>query len=540
MLILKQVSGPNKGRRIELAGRRSLTIGRRATCDVVIPDEYVSKKHCRLDCENGQWYVTDVNSKAGVTVNEKRLTPEAPTLLQVRDRIRFCEYEFVLLDAARSTSDDSSYGPGTKVKVIPEADPSTNGKPGEFSVIQHPSQTGPARTSADAEMRFMLIRQVIDALRDGSAMPQRLEQVLDLLLMLFPHAERGLIWLLKSRAHSSGVYCTKVRPGSTVDASAEVRSTIRTYVFTDGKAVLTKDGSVMCAPLLDRRGKSLGCIQFETVASSGQFSDRDFDLLLTAASLSAFAVESSLLQRVEEEFQLARKYVEVMLPTSLPDIGEYGFYARYEPANYIGGDYYDFVRLSERYLAVAVGDVVGKGLPAAMVMALAAGGIRASLNAGLDLAAVVARLNQWFCQQDERKLTLLLLLIDLETHRIQLINAGHLPPYLRNAAGEVTRPGFEQRGMMLGVMEDYPFEVYEGQLERGDSLIIFTDGLTDAADKDDRMYGFARIEEQVKLSPPSTYAMHAMAEALWADIEEFTGDEPQADDMCLICIERKA
>lgn len=539
MLILRQNYGPIKVRKIELGENQTLVIGRRETCDVVIRDDYVSKRHCRIEVVDGKCFVTDLGSKAGVKLNGRRLAPDERTPFHPSDRILFCGFEFELIHATQGSRDDSKFGLGRDIRVTLEEDATTDGKSGEFSVIQHPSHSGPLRTSADAEMKFMLIRQIVDALRDGNAMTDRLDHVLELLLMLIPYAERGLVWLLKNPAHASGVYCTKVRPGSSVDPEAEVRSTIRSFVIVDGKAVLTKDGTVMCAPLLDRRGRSLGCLQFETVSSSGRLTDRDFDLLLTAASLLAFAVESSLLQRVEEEFRLAREYVDVLLPTSPADIGEYSFYARYEPANQIGGDYYDFVRLNERYLAVAVGDVVGKGLPAALVMSQAAGEIRASLNAGLDLAAIVARLNRWFCHQDKRQLTLLLLLLDVESHRVQLINAGHLPTYLRNAAGQVTRPGYEQRGMMLGVMEDYPYEVFEWTLEPGDALVLFTDGLTDAENKDNVQYGFRRIEDQVRMLTRDAYSMRGMAEALWEDIELFTGDEPQADDMCLVCIERK-
>jgi serine phosphatase RsbU (regulator of sigma subunit) len=211
--------------------------------------------------------------------------------------------------------------------------------------------------------------------------------------------------------------------------------------------------------------------------------------------------------------------------------------ARMRPARIVGGDYYDLVELDERRLAVIVGDVTGKGLSAAMLMASVLGSVRALCSAGLRGSGLIAALNKHVCAEasDDRLVTLFYGELDTATGQMSYVNAGHNAPILLRSDGQVDR--LQSTSMVLGAMADAPMECRNIEIEPGDRLLLFTDGFPEAFNKKDEEYGEARLTES--FTRVRTLPLSLVVERLIADVLKFLGSVQPADDMTLMLVERQ-
>ena len=213
------------------------------------------------------------------------------------------------------------------------------------------------------------------------------------------------------------------------------------------------------------------------------------------------------------------------------------FFDYYAAARHIGGDYYDYIPLPGDRLAVALGDVSGKGVAAALLMARLSAAVRFSLAAEPDALAAMRRLNAVLTQKgiDDRFVTFVAFLIDLKTYRMTLVNAGHMPP-LRRRRGKagVEEVGDAIAGLPLGVM-DKPYEQMELPLEPGDVLVMYTDGVTEARSPTGDQYGLECLRAVVAGGPPD---VEALGKAVLADVRRFAAGRPANDDLTIVCFGR--
>jgi serine phosphatase RsbU (regulator of sigma subunit) len=303
--------------------------------------------------------------------------------------------------------------------------------------------------------------------------------------------------------------------------------------------------SVMCAPLCGADGQAFGVIQLDTQDRSKKFTQEDLKLLCGVGNQAAIAVENARLHedavmraRLKRDLELAHQVQLSFLPRRLPQVHGYDFYAHYEPALDVGGDYYGFVPLPEGRLALALGDVAGKGVPAALLMAKLSSDTRLSLLTEPDPARAISKLNDLlyeFTSQVDRFVTLALVVVDPATHTVTLVNAGHLSPLL-------LRPGSppqdampnEKAGLPLGIMEDSTFESWPVELQPGDNLLLYTDGVPDALNVRGESFGVKGIEAALK-DPGSP---RALVERLMKAVHEHATGRPPFDDVTLICLGR--
>jgi phosphoserine phosphatase RsbU/P len=220
----------------------------------------------------------------------------------------------------------------------------------------------------------------------------------------------------------------------------------------------------------------------------------------------------------------------------------YQFFAHYEPALEVGGDYYGFIPLADGRLGVALGDVAGKGVPAALLMAKLSSDARFSVLTQPDLAGAITKLNDLlyeFTSQMDRFVTLTAAVIDPRRHTVQLVNAGHFAPLLfRHAAATLTDAVPKAAaGVPLGIMQGYAFESCEVVLEPGDSLILFSDGLPDMLNPANEAFGFAGIQSAVlEASGPAT--PHILGERLLQAVTHHASGREAPDDLTLVCFGR--
>jgi serine phosphatase RsbU (regulator of sigma subunit) len=208
------------------------------------------------------------------------------------------------------------------------------------------------------------------------------------------------------------------------------------------------------------------------------------------------------------------------------------------PANTVGGDYFDVIRLGPEQMAVVVGDVAGKGMPAALLMALLQGSLHTLVNAGLRGAELVRTLNAHLCKSlpSNRLITLFYSELEMPTGALTYVNAGHNPPFLLPASGPTRR--LEPNGMALGLLADTPFTPDATVLGPGDHLFLYTDGLTEAANPADQEFGDDRL--RIALESRREAPGPALIEEVIAEVLRFCGPVKPRDDMTLLSLRRDA
>jgi serine phosphatase RsbU (regulator of sigma subunit) len=285
-------------------------------------------------------------------------------------------------------------------------------------------------------------------------------------------------------------------------------------------------------------------LQIDTLDQRQRFREGDLELLVSTAAQASIAInnarlhEASLRQRgVERDLELAREVQQGFLPQEAPDLPDYTFYSYYRAANHIGGDYYDYVPLSNGNLAVIVADVVGHGVAAALLMAKLSAETRDTLVSEPSPAAALTRLNAGFSGSgwEDRFVTLVLAVIDLVGHEVQVANAGHMAPLWRRADGQVVEVATQETGVPLGVAGDSEYRQASLVLAPGECLALFTDGFSEAMNVNSELYGLERLEQQLRAKASG---VKQLGDRILSDVRRFVGRRAQSDDMCLICFGR--
>jgi sigma-B regulation protein RsbU (phosphoserine phosphatase) len=297
--------------------------------------------------------------------------------------------------------------------------------------------------------------------------------------------------------------------------------------------------SVLVVPLHASSGRVLGA--FQALNKPGGFSQEDIDLLGLAASYAASMIESQQLRKQAEdtrvllrELEIARDVQNRLLPQSIPQVQGLDCAAYCRPARFVGGDYYDFVALPGNRLALTLGDVSGKGVAAAVLMASVHASLRTQLlQAPSSLASMVDDFNKVVhsISSSERYTTLFCALLD--GGRCVYVNAGNTPPMLvRSREGKVGIERLTAGGMPVGLLGIARYEQGELQLEPGDLLVSFSDGIAEAVDEQGNIWDEAEIEKLLQESPG--LSAQEVVNRLVAATDAFAGAAEQADDMTVV------
>jgi serine phosphatase RsbU (regulator of sigma subunit) len=309
---------------------------------------------------------------------------------------------------------------------------------------------------------------------------------------------------------------------------------------------------MMCAPLLDQERKPVGILQIDAPPGRGRFDQDDLDLLVAVASQISIAVQNARLHKtlirqreLEQELQFAQQVQRCLLPEKPPSVPGYEFWAYYEPARHVGGDYYGFIpigpiepaqgALASRW-AIAVGDIAGKGFPAAMLAAKLAAEVPLLLQTDPDPARVVERLNRRYDGALDLYIMFLLAILDVETHRLKVVNSGHPCPLIRRNSGQIEEFGKDQCGLPLAIMSDFQYETAETTLEPGETVVFYTDGVTDAMNTANERFGNDRLGQILLAAPPGAAAA---GEAILRAIQNHGAGRAQFDDITVVSFGRE-
>lgn len=575
MAFLKVVKGGCPGQIIELTGDK-LKIGRHPSCEIVLDNAAVSRYHAQILQSHGNFYIQDLRSRNRTFLNHEVF--EGRTELREGDLLKVCD---VMFSFHRVIPDHSS--------VLRDNAVSLKTGNGEDSNIYHPSSTLPGvivnaeiDDSVDAssiistmsvpsassltlgvkpEAKLRAVLEISNALAQTLQLDEILQNTLDGLFKIFPQADEGFALLKDPAKNKLLVRATKSRRGG-LDDSVRICMTIVKQSMEEGEAILSADAvkdrrfdmsesltdlqirSMMCVPLIGKSGDVFGVIQIDTNDIRMQFSQGDLDMFVSVASQAGLAVENAYLHEelvkqksVEHDLEVATQIQLSFLPGQKPKISCYEFADHYESALHVGGDYFDYIMLPDGRVAVALGDVAGKGIPAALLMARLSSLARFHLLTKPTVAEAVTGLNSEIASTGlgHRFITLVVAVLNPSTNEVTIANAGHMPPLLRDHAGEIREVAKGAAGMPLGIDRNQVFREESVSLQHGEILTLFTDGVTEAMNSRKEIYGKERLGRFIA---GTTTSIDELVSGIIADIDQFSEKQPQRDDMCLVCIKR--
>ncbi|MEP6768004.1 MAG: SpoIIE family protein phosphatase [Acidobacteriota bacterium] len=536
------------GRRYEFSS--DIEIGRGLETGLSIEDPTISRRHASMTRQNREWWIRDLGSQNGTGVNGRSAT--RPTRLRDGDQIRLGEVflEFRRGTAAKPAERRMSVVTLTDLKQsvvrsLPVGDP-------ESAWAVGPEKDPKALGRAGRKLQVLSsIATAISETVDEDAM---FRAVLEKLFEVFPQAERGFVMV---REGEEELQSRSVRTRSGQRSEIAISRTIVAEALTTRRGVLsldaTRDGrfeiqksiriagirSVLCVPLI-ARDRIYGIVGLDSTHERGAFDEEDLALLVGVAGQTALAIANARLHReildrelLDQDLALARRIQFGFLPKAPPRREGFDFRAHYQPALEVGGDYYDFLELPDGRLGIAVGDVSGKGVSAALYMVKVRGEVRYH-SAGLsDPGEILAQVNRAICRDmadDGMFVTAVLLVLDPARRRLSVASAGHMPPILRRADGTLVLLE-SPRSAPLGAREDGEFPSAGFELQEGDTVLAYTDGVSEAVGRKEQLFGEERFRAAIVAAPGSPEDVLA---SVLAAVREFSKGEPQSDDLTLL------
>ena len=554
-------------------------MGRHPECELVLDNAAISRQHAQILESHGSYFLEDMRSRNGTYLNEEVI--EGRQELKDGDLIRICDATIRIdLNASASSIDIQTLGEtprvgadgptGVEFNAIDESRifilPESFAEP-EFesaSQIRRKAELpkpNDSRTIARPEVKLRGILEIARALGGQLEVDAVLPKLLATLFNIFPLADQGFVLLKDSDSDKLKVKATQARGGKKADAVA-VSMTVVRYVMKTGESILsaniTDDSrfkkstslarmgvrSMMCVPLLDGEDVPLGVIQIVSRSETQSFDEDDLDLLESLSMQASLAIQNARLHEealerraIERDMDFARQVQLGFLPKSRPKLPGYIFGDYYEAAMSVGGDYFDYIPLPDGRLAIAIGDVAGKGMPAALLMARLYSSTRLQLLTSPNPATAISRLNAEIASSGlgHRFITFLCMVLEPKTHQLHVVNAGHLTPILRSKDGTISTFGKEEASLPLGIVPDLQYEEMSIQIAAGDTIVAFTDGATEAMNHHKTIYGRSRLETLVS---EARGTVDETLKQITNEVESFTADLTTRDDLCLIGIRR--
>lgn len=553
------LAGPIAGRRYSL-GDGEYVIGRRADCQIFVPDMRVSRQHARLWRSGGAWSLEDLGSNNGTYINGVKV--QSSMQLKHDDEITIANNK-IRVESADWAGDGSKQSEAQFVTIvnvpsqslIRSRDDVPNGAPIVTSGMVTMADPKAVRL---IERKLDALIHILHATASSGSVNALLEKLVDALLDVFPLAEDVGVLVEEERTNELRVQCQRHRrqrtsfevgaADSAVDSQLRVPSTIIQHVVSDQRGVLLGEssdndeaiGARMGAPLI-YAGAHYGVVYVESAQQV--FRQEDVDLLQAIATQAGLAIHATRVasqlanrERLERDLRVARQIQRSLLPPHVPQVVGLDFAVHYEPAYQIGGDFYDFIWHDPSHLGLAVGDVAGKAISAALYMARLTSELRSRAPIARTPARLLRRVNQEIARlgDDGMFATLVYCIYDLDTRNLVFTNAGHCVPLLRR--GDRVFPLQAERAHTppLGVVPELEAGEARVQLHTGDVLIMVSDGIVESRDANGNEYGVHRLSRRIRTARGSA---QDIVKAILADIDSHVYDQhAQGDDMTIVAM----
>ena len=537
-------SADGKKRRQPLEKER-VSIGRSRESDIFLPDQWLSRQHAEIRQRHDGHYLKDLGSKNGTLLNGARI--ESETHLKDGDVITLGEHllTFSLIDG--DETDDAFDPVGTR--IFPAR---------EISDVATKPTIDPNELQRQNRV-LGILTQATSELINHRPLPELFELILDQLFKTVP-AERAAILLLEGTPRQPVIKASRSREGATItkvsrsiakkvieERVALILSNVLEHAsFRSQESVIsTGIRSAVCVPLLFTAGSSqdevIGLVYLDTLRVSHTFEKDDLQILSALANVAAAKIENVRLleeslekRRMEEDMRRAAEIQQRLLPSLPPKVPGYGLLGSNTPCRTVGGDYYDFIHEGTQVF-LALGDVSGKGTGAALIMTVLRAAVRGHWQEG-SVAEALGRINKTVCQNvpEGKYVTFVAARLDVASGRITYVNAGHNAPLLIRADGAIEL--LEEGGMVLGMFESVPYAEGTVDLRSGDTLFIYSDGVTETFNPEGDEYGEDRLMAAVKRHRGADAA--TIQREILLDLDRFAQGVKAGDDRTIIVLKR--
>ena len=527
---------------VPLAGDK-LSVGRSSTAEISFPEDAgLSRQHFIFEPEGEDWTVQDLGSKNGTFVNNIPL--KARLVLRPGDRITAGH---IAVDFA-----PESKGAGAGVVVFEgEDEEGSSTSSTVLTNLEGANQTIMLeRPGARTSSAFKALLEAGQELSENRPLADLFDTILDLAIKAV-NAQRGVLLTVESgtlipRAHRGDGFRISSAVRDRVlnqKASILVRDAQLDDAFKSRLSIVEQKVHTMMAVPLEAKERIIGLIYVDSPFVLREFTREDLSLLAVMANIAAIRLENTRLAEIEQAERILKRDLAQaadiqrgILPDKAPDVPGLDVAGFNRACRTVGGDYYGFFPYPDGRILLALGDVSGKGMPAAlMVMALQA---RLEVLAGdpRDLAGLITRLNKTTCANcpSNRFITFFVARVDPATGELAFANAGHNPPIVVRASGEVET--LEGGGPVLGILPIAPYSEQRTDLGKGDLLVIYSDGVTEATNLAEEEFGEQELIEVVRKhrAQPAEAIVTAVMEA----VTQFSSGAPQADDITLVVARR--
>ncbi len=430
----------------------------------------------------------------------------------------------------------------------------------------------PSRSPAD---RLALLYHLTQAFNSSLDLDEVMNRVMDEVIAAV-RAERGFVMLVENAPGEATGHKLAFKTARGMDQTTiaeprfQVSLSVVERVASQGVPVLASDAqtddrfnirhsvmflglrSILCVPL-KVKDQVTGVIYVDNRLQAGIFTQADLELLSAIASSAAIAIENARLYqvavekgRMERELQMARRVQTGLLPSGIPAAPGWEFAVRWKPAREVGGDYYDFIPCKDGRLGLVIADVTDKGMPAALFMASTHSIMRSSLRQIPAPAEAITQANRLLCEESDDGLFVTLFYAQLTppSGEVIYVNAGHNPGLLyhgENSGGsgiytEGTLTPLIRTGMPFGIEADVVYEQRAVQLDPGDFLVLYTDGITEAIGAGEQEFGMQRLEEVILAARDLPAA--GIIDTLEQAVAQFTQTDVLSDDITVLVAKR--
>jgi serine phosphatase RsbU (regulator of sigma subunit) len=545
MAWLLALDGDLNGRRFPLDS--PCLVGRGPYNHIVLDDTRISRQHAKISPEAGGHVVYDLNSANGTYVNDVQVKRQK---LAANDVVRFGPFSFKFEAELERTGPHkpqdrkfvevlTQVGQEPPAKILETLDASLTTNPGLV----------PLNELEDADRKLRTLYAFMQAISATLDVGELLERIVKNLLNIFAEAETVSVYLRDST--TGGMEPRRVGRRDQGPASAStLPGQFLEEVVLRGRSVLSttisglhrrkpQGGLSMHSPMI-YQDQVHGVLHVRgNEGTTARFNQRDLDLLTGIAASAALVLQNARMhqeslkqQRLQQDLLLAEQIQKSFLPRVLPQVEGIEFQTEYRPAFSVGGDFYDVFWNSYDQIGVFIGDVSGKGVSAALLMARISSDLRLAAAAVSDPAKALEHVNRIVLERKQHDIfvTCIYMTLNTKTHVLTVANAGHLPPLIRRRGGKVERLD-GGAGTAIGIFDDAQYEQVEVKMSAGDTMVLCTDGVLEAINLEGEQFGADRLESC--LAGAQGHATE-ITERIQKVLRDHVGEAPQYDDLTLI------
>ncbi len=534
-----------------------ISIGRSEDNDLALPDPFSSGHHAVISPADGGYVVRDNGSKNGTFLNGKKVQGEIE--LKRGDEILVGSTR-IIFDKELSSNVEVTMdirGPRNINTVIPLKD--ILKKQDIDTTIQSLATPADFLKIKSDYKSMAVLTEVSKALVLHQPLQELLERIMDLICEYLP-MDRGVLMLKEGNPPQMIAKIPRINNKTLLRQKILVSQSIINLVLDNHSSVLTADAqtddrlkmkdsiiksnihSAMCVPLWDNR-EIIGVIYADRISLLEQFNEEDLRLLTLLSNLAAVKIENARridqaieIEKLQKELALAAQIQKDFLPKTNPVCDRLDIAWTFIPCNQVGGDYYDFISIDDCRLALIVADVSGKGISAALLMASLRAALIAEVGPQFQLKAAAAKLNDFVFASaaTNRFISCFVCDLNMTTGELRYVNAGHNPPIIISKDGKVRR--LDPTGFCLGMFPSVSYGVEQVKIEKGETVVLYTDGITDTRNSLNQEFGEDKLIGLLKKNAKKPAA--EIISKLNNELGTFSSGVDPFDDMTLIVLKR--